>query len=122
MTMRRLFGPCGGAANKDVPAVADVDESLGNGKDQGACAARKKAKGQGMGRTKEDGMPKKSSDKMKGDGQTLDGFNRRTGLRNLRAAPKCGRIVGMCAKNSKARWPPYSTISMETPATAQAGC
>ena len=82
MTMRRLFGPCGGAANKDVPAVADVDESLGNGKDQGACAARKKAKGQGMGRTKEDGMPKKSSDKMKGDGQTLDGFNPRAGLRS----------------------------------------
>ena len=66
MAMRILFGPCGGAARQDVMAVAYVDESSGSDKGQEACAAYKKAKQQGAGRRKGDGMPKKSSDTVNG--------------------------------------------------------
>ena len=84
------------------------------------------------GRRKRDGRPKRSSDSEKGDGEALNGFNRRTGVRNRRdkcdsenhTAPKCPKrdahrseIGSASSENSKARRPPYSTISMGSPIT-----
>ena len=84
------------------------------------------------GRRKRDGRPKRSSDSEKGDGEALNGLNRRTGVRNRRdkcdsenhTAPKCPKrdahrseIGSASSENSKARRPPYSTISMGSPIT-----
>ena len=71
---------------------------------------------------------------MRGDGQTLNGLNRRAGMRDrryrrdseYRLAPKCPwrgtpRDDGSPAiqERRKARWPPYSAISMKIPVSAQ---
>ena len=90
MTMRRFFGSCGGAVRQDSLAREDVGESAAGrpvrmrrcGKDQEARAAYGEAKEQGMGKTKGGEMPKDRSDKVKVDGQTLNGFSRRTRARN----------------------------------------
>ena len=41
--MRRLFGPCGGAARQDISAAEYANKSLGSDMDQEACAANRKA-------------------------------------------------------------------------------
>ena len=86
MTMRRLSGRCRCAARQDVLAVADVYESFGSEKrkEARARAAYKTAKKPGLGQEKGDWVPKKGSARVKGDGLTADGFNRRTELRNRR--------------------------------------
>ena len=134
MATQRFFGPGGGAARQDVLAVADVDEPLESDNHQEACAAHKKAKKYGAGQRKGDGMPKKSSARMKGGGQTLRGLNRRTGRRirryksdsDCQLPPQCPwRDVPRSGSGSTARggrmahWPYYSAISMDTPVTVQ---
>ena len=47
MTMRRLFGTCGGAARRNILVAEDADESLGSDKDQGAREAYRNAKNRG---------------------------------------------------------------------------
>ena len=67
--------------------------------DQDARVAYKKARMQGVAPNKTGGAPKRGGVKVRGAGQTLHGFNRRSGLRNgcyLRGgefhfAPKCPR-------------------------------
>ena len=71
---------------------------------------------------------------MKGDGQTLNGFHRTTGLRNrcnkcdskYHLAPKCpwrevprSEIGTSSSVNGKARSPSYFAIFMKTPTTVQ---
>lgn len=95
---------------------------------------RKRAKRQGAGQRMGDGTSPKSSDKVKGDGETLGGFNRRTGLRNRRyncdtgyhLAPKCARRDVLRSEigpahpgNTRAHRPTYSAISMEAPVAAR---
>ena len=80
MTVRRLLGCLGDAAGPDKLVAEDAGESLGSDKDQEACAPFRKAKERGAGRRLGGGMPKKSRDKVEGDGQTLNGFNCRAGL------------------------------------------
>ena len=56
-----------------------------------------KQKNRGAGKTKKDGLPKRGGEEVEGGGQTLNGFYRKTGLRNRRyqcngeyhLAPRC---------------------------------
>ena len=90
MAARRLFGSCCGAARQDKLVARDVEESLRNNKDPEACAAYRKDKKQGMGKEKGDRMPTTSSGEVRGDGQALNGHNRRTWLRNRRCTCDSG--------------------------------
>ena len=56
-------------------------DPLASHEDLGILAAYREAKKQGAGKKKE-GPPKKGWEKAKGGGQTLNGFNRKTGLRD----------------------------------------
>ena len=104
-----VFGP-GGAASQDVSVVAVIDASSAGETDFEAWAAYRKAKGKGDKKRRGDGVERKSKIKVCGDGQTLNGFNRRTGNRNRRPksdserhlAPKCS-LEGN-ARNESARF------------------
>ena len=120
--MRRLFGSRGEGSRQDVLIAEEADGPLVREKEQEACAPNKQANEQTSG-----------EDKVWGDGQTLNGFNRRTGFRDrwyrcdseYRLAPKCpwrdtpreDRSPPF-QERGKARKPSYSTISMETPVSA----
>ena len=128
--MRRLFGSCGGAARQDILITGDADGPLGSEKEQGARATYTKAQKQGVGQKRWASLPNVSKDMAKGDGQTLKGSNRRTGLRNkcykcdseYHLAPTCSwrdapqRVLGSASpEQQKARKPCYSTISTGAP-------
>ena len=80
--MRRLFGSRGSGSRQHalIPEEAAEphvsDEVLDN------LAANRKAKKQRVGKKKKEGPPKKGRNKVKGDGQRLNVFNRKTGMRN----------------------------------------
>ena len=80
--MRRVFGARGGDVRQDALFTAEAVGSLASDGDCEALAVRKKAKKQGARKKKEDGPPERGGDKSQGGGQTLNGFNRRTGQRN----------------------------------------
>ena len=61
-TMRGLLESCGSAARQEILAAEDAE-------DHEACAAYRKAKKQGLGKKKGNGLPKRSSDKKKGGQQ-----------------------------------------------------
>ena len=94
----------------------------------------RKQRNMGVSQKKKDGAPERSGDKVKGGGQTLDGFNRRTGQRNWRY--RCdseyhlaqeypwydtpGRVRRPTPQErEKARKPYYSTISTDPPVSFQ---
>ena len=72
--MRRPLGPRGGADRHDVSAATDVDVTS-NDDDDAARLPHRKAK-------KRD--EKNGGDREKGDGQTLNGMNQKTGRGNRR--------------------------------------
>ena len=80
-TTRRLFGLRGGCGRQDALLTEEEAGSLAIDENLENLAAYKKAKKQGAGRKKEDGLPRQGGDKVTGGGQTLHGFNRRTGQR-----------------------------------------
>ena len=71
MRMRRFFGTRGGAARQDVLVAADMDAPSAEGANYRAGSAHRKAK-KGVGNKR----------KVKGRGQSSNGFTRRTGLHN----------------------------------------
>ena len=89
--------------------------------------AYRQAKIKGAGRKKQDGAPNRGGDKVREDGQTLSGLNRRTGRRSRcyrcdseyhlaprrpwRDTPRGGRNP-VPRERDKARRPSYSSISM----------
>ena len=84
------------------------------------------SKKQGTGQRERDGAPKTSREKVKGDGQTLDGFNRRAGIRHRRykhhLAPKIpwrnvprSEISSAAPEASKARRISFATIFAGAP-------
>ena len=72
------------SGRQDVLITGEAVERLESGQDLNARAAYKTAERRGVRQKKEDGAPKRSGGKASGGGQTLDGFNRRTGLRDRR--------------------------------------
>ena len=80
--MRTLFGSHGGGSRRDVLITAEAGGSLVSDKDQEARVTYRRAKKQGAGQKRKDSVPRSSRDNVRGDGQTLTGFNPRTGLRN----------------------------------------
>ena len=83
-TMRRLFGSCGGAGRQDVLITEESDGHSVRDRNREARVTYKKVRRQGVGKKRKNGFPKASGDKVKGRGQTPNGFNRRTGTRNGR--------------------------------------
>ena len=55
---------------------------MANDEDLDALAAYRKSERHGAGEKKKDGLPKRGGDEVRGGGQKLDGFDRKTGLRN----------------------------------------
>ena len=92
--MRRLFG-----LRDDLSehATAYAVGSLAGDEAADAPAAYRKAKEQGAGKKKKDGLHTRGGDTAKGGGQKLNGFNRKTGLGSRRfrrdseyqLAPRC---------------------------------
>ena len=130
----RLFGLRVGAAHQDVSVAADVDVSLGEATDFKAGATYCKAKKTGEKERKGGGDARKSENKFKGDGQVLNGFKRRTSIRNrcfgrdskYTLAPKRTRMgttrnvsALFLPRLSKVPRPPYSSISMDFPVSVQ---
>ena len=116
-----------GIAEEAVGPV-EIDE------DQDAREAYRKAKKQGAGRRKEGAGPRRGGGTAIRDGQTLEGFNRRTGQRNRRyrrdserhLAPKCPRMDTERGdrgpapqERDKVRKPSCSSISLDTPVSAE---
>lgn len=64
--MRRLPGPRGGAARRDVSVAADIDVASGRETDSEAWAAHRKAERKGDGRRTEDGDERKSENEING--------------------------------------------------------
>ena len=58
--MRRIFGPCGGAARQDVLVAADMDAASEEGTDFEASTAYGKAKNRGKRESREDGDGRQS--------------------------------------------------------------
>ena len=77
--MRRLFGQRGEGGRQDALSTDEAVGPLESDEDFDASAAYKKAKKQGAGEKEKDGFPDRGGDKQRGGGQTLNGFNRRTG-------------------------------------------
>ena len=137
--MRRLSGSRGGGGRQDAPITEKADGPWVNDKDKGTCVTNKKAKGQGVGQKRKDGLPrgvrdKVRRDKVRGDGQTLNGFNCRTGLRDrcyrrhseYLLAPKCpwrdtpkGDWSPPSQEQGKASQPSYTANLMQTQVSAQ---
>ena len=80
--MRRLSGSCAWAVRQDVLVAENADGPMGGDGNQEARVTYKKAKIQEAGQKRREGVTKVSGGKEKGEGQTLNGFNRRAGLRN----------------------------------------
>ena len=103
-------------------------------KDNIAWVEYRRAKKQGDTKRKVAEGPRSKKDKVKGDGQTLNGSNRRTGVRSrcykcdseyrlalkcpLRDKPRSESVPGS-AETRRVHRPSYPTISMETPVNAQ---
>ena len=83
-TTRRLFGFCGGAVRQNISITEDAYVPLGSEKEREVRATTKKAKKRRVGPKPKVGLSYASKDKMKGEGQTLNGPNGRTVLRNRR--------------------------------------
>ena len=128
--MRRLFGSRGSGSRQDGLLTEDAVESRATDEDWGVLAAYRKAKKQRVRKKKNEGPPKRGEDKVKREGQALNGFNRKTNPRNRRyrcdseyhPAPKCPwrdtpRGGGSSSPQERNRpyRPPYSSTSMETP-------
>ena len=82
--MRRPFGPFRGAARQDVPDDADMTASSKEETEFEAWVAQRKAKKKGGGERREAGDKGGVGIRSLGDGQILNGRNRRTGIRNRR--------------------------------------
>ena len=65
-----------------MPITGEADGLLSSDKVQEAGVAREKAKEREAGQERKDGFLRSGADKELGAGQTLNGFNRRTGLRD----------------------------------------
>ena len=95
--MKRLFGPCVRATRQDVLVAGDVDASSTGDKDIETWVVYGKAKKQSDMKRKVGEGPKMNKDKEEGDGETLNGSNRFTGVRRrcydfdskYHLAPKC---------------------------------
>ena len=80
--MGRLSGPCGRSARRDALVAADADTSSVSDKDNEARVVYGKAEKQSGVKRKAERAPRRNKDKIRGDSQTLNGSNRRTGARN----------------------------------------
>ena len=94
-----------------------------------------KSKKVGQKKEKNEGKPTKQKSKAKGDGQTLNGLHRRTGVRNrcytcdskyplapecpLKDAPRGRSLLHFLCPCAKIPRLPYSPISMESKARVQ---
>ena len=83
-TSRSFLGSCGGAALQDTLITGGAQGPLGRDKEREARGTYKKAKKQGARQKRGEGLGNAGRDKVHGGGQTLNGFNPRTGLRNRR--------------------------------------
>ena len=72
--MRRLFGARGGVASQDLLLAAVAYLSLNSAKDNDAWVVYGKAKKQSGRRSKGESRARTGKDKVKGDGQTWNGF------------------------------------------------
>ena len=81
--MRRFSDPCGGVAEQDVLAAADLDVDMDK-KDPSyeAWATYRKADKAGMALPRSLRSKSGGANKVKGDGHVLNGLNRRTGEPN----------------------------------------
>ena len=103
--MRRLSGARCGAARQGVLVAADADGYSVSDKDNIARVVSRKAKKQGDVTGKEERTPRKNRSKVKGGGQALNGFYRRTGVRRrfcecnsqYHLASKFPRVSPKCA-------------------------
>ena len=133
-TLREVFGSFRCAARQDILVTKDAYGPLGGDKEQETCETHKKANRQGVCRERKEGLSNASTYKVKGDGPTLKGFNRHTGVRNRRhmcdseyhlvpnfpwqGAPKSD-FASASPGRGKARKPSYSAILMETPVSVK---
>ena len=132
--MRRLFGSRGSGSRQDAPLIEEAAESHASDDDLDGLAAYIKKEKQAAWKTKKEGPPKQGARKVTGGGQTLNGFNRKTGLRSkcyrrdseYHLAPRCprrdtprweGRLFS--PERARSQRPSYSSISTETPASPQ---
>ena len=131
--IRRLFGSRRGGTRQDALFTEEVLGPLASDEDSDALAAFRQEEKRGAGEKKKDSSPKRGRDKAEGGGQTLNGVNRKTGLRNRRyrcdseyhLAPGCpwrdiprGGGSSFPRERDRAHKPSYSSISMETPVSA----
>ena len=79
--MRRLFGSCGSGRKQGALITEKAAESNVRYEGLDILAATRKARKQGLGKTKGDSSLKAGGDKVKGDGQTSKASNRKTGRR-----------------------------------------
>ena len=98
--MRRLFDPCVGPAREDILTAKDVDaQSDEEDSPYEARAASRKAEKKRRGAARKQNTNPQGANKIKGDRQVPNGFDRRTGGRNrcytcdskCPLAPKCPR-------------------------------
>ena len=132
--MRQLFGSRGDKVRRDVLLTEEAMAPRESDEDLEVWLAHRKANKKGVSGNKKNGAPKRSAGKVRGDGQTLDGFNRRTGKRRRRdrrdseyhQAPKCprretpgGEFSPATQERAKATRPSYSPMSTDIPVFAQ---
>ena len=130
----RLFGSRGSGGRQDVLITEEAIEPLASDGGQDARAAYKKAQKKGVGKKKKDGVPRRGRGNVIGAGQTLHGPSRRMGQRERRnrrdieyhLAPKRpwrdtarGDRGPAPQERDEARRPSYSSISTDTPVSAQ---
>ena len=82
--MRSLRGPRGSGSRRDALRTEEAAEYRESDEDLDISPASRTAKKLGAGRKKKEGPPKKGAGGETGDGQTLNGFNRETGVHNRR--------------------------------------
>ena len=75
--MRRLFRSRGGGSHRDVSVTEEAGGPLESNKDQEARVTYTESE-----KSMKDGLPKSGGAEARGDGQTLNGRNCRTSLRN----------------------------------------
>ena len=127
--MRRFFWSRGGGSQQDALFTGEAADSHASDEDLDALAAYRGEK-RGASKKKKDGSPKRGGDEAKRGGQRLNGFNRKTGLRSrsywseseYHLAPRCpwrdtprGDGSSFPQGLDRAREPPFSSVSMETP-------
>ena len=128
--MRRLFGSRGGGSRQDDLFSGEAAEPRASDGHLDVLAAYRKAKKQGAGRKKGGGPPERGGGEVKWGGQTLNGFNRKTGQRNRRyrrdsehhLAPRCpwrdtppGDGSLFAQERNRSYRPPYPSAPTETP-------